>query len=140
MIKRLTALWERLPVSIRQFVKFGMVGVSNTLIGLGVNYLCLLVLGVQYLLSNAIGFFVSVINAYYWNSRYVFKAGEDKPRSGARAFAKTTFSYGSTFLLGLALNFLMVERWGVPVAAAPALILCVTVPLNFFMNKLWAFR
>jgi len=34
----------------------------------------------------------------------------------------------------------MVERWGVPVEAAPALILCVTVPLNFFMNKLWAFR
>lgn len=140
MLRRLAALWERLPVSIRQFVKFGMVGMSNTLIGLGVNYLCLLALGVQYLLSNAAGFFVSVINAYYWNSRYVFRAGKDKPRSGTRAFAKTAFSYGSTFLLGLALNFLMVERWGVPVEAAPALILCVTVPLNFFMNKLWAFR
>lgn len=139
MRKRILNLWGNLPAPLRQFAKFGLVGMSNTLIGLGVNYLFLLVLDVQYLIANALGFAVSVINAYYWNSRFVFAAkGEDRPRG--QAFMKSAMSYGGTFLLGLVLNYLMVESWGVPKKAAPALVLCFTVPLNFLLNKLWAFR
>ena len=60
-----------------QFVKFGIVGVSNTAISLCVYEICIH-LGLHYVLSNGIGLVVSVINAYYWNNRCVFGDGEKK--------------------------------------------------------------
>ena len=61
-----------------QFVKFGIVGLSNTLISLAVYEACL-ALGVHYLLADPIGLVVSVVNAYYWNNRCVFGDGQKKP-------------------------------------------------------------
>jgi putative flippase GtrA len=42
-----------------QFLKFAVVGVSNTLIAYGVYALCIF-LGLPYLIANAIGFFIFV--------------------------------------------------------------------------------
>lgn len=68
---------------LKQFIKFGIVGVSNTVISLGITY------GIIYLfhklnwlffnesllvfLASFVGFFISVLNSYYWNNKYVFK-------------------------------------------------------------------
>lgn len=59
-----------------QFVKFGIVGLSNTLIYY-IVYVILVALSVNYLVSSLIGFFVSVINSYYSNDRYVFTEEEE---------------------------------------------------------------
>ena len=55
-----------------QFIKFGMVGASNTLISLVIYYIGLY-LNVHYVLSNVLGFIAGTLNAYYWNNKYVFK-------------------------------------------------------------------
>ena len=55
-----------------QFIKFGIVGLSNTLISYGV-YAGLTYVGVPYVLASVIGFVVSVLNSFFWNNRYVFK-------------------------------------------------------------------
>lgn len=120
-----------------QFIKFGMVGVSNTLISLGCYYLFLF-LGAHYLIANAIGFVVSVLNSYFWNSRFVFKAKEE--HSGAKAFTKVFASYGVSFCLSSVLMTLFVQVMGISQMIAPILRLVFTIPLNFLMNKLWAFK
>lgn len=121
---------------IKQFVKFGLVGVSNTVISLAVYY-GLLYLGVHYLIANTVGFIVSVLNAYYWNKKYVFKNAETKT---SKVLLKTYVSYGSTFLLGTGLMFVMVHYLRVPETVAPIINLLVTIPLNFLLNKFWAFK
>ena len=55
-----------------QFVKFGLVGVLNTLISEGL-YVIIVFFGGHYLVASLVGFVLSVLNAYYWNSKYVFK-------------------------------------------------------------------
>lgn len=120
-----------------QFMKFGIVGVSNTLISLGCYYV-LVYFGVHYLLANAVGFVVSVCNSYFWNSRYVFK--EKKEQSGLRAFIKVFCSYGVSFCLSSVLMVLFVQVLGISEYLAPILRLVFTIPLNFVMNKLWAFK
>lgn len=59
-----------------QFIKFGIIGVSNTLIGLGIYYIFIFINSGLYLVGNTVGFLVSVINAYYWNNKYVFNKKE----------------------------------------------------------------
>ena len=121
----------------KQFIKFGIVGVSNTLLSLLIYYI-LVLLGVHYILSNTIAFAISVLNAYYWNRKYVFKQNEKK--SAGRQLAKVYAAYGFTFLLSTGLLFLMVDVLGISELVAPLINLCVTVPLNFLLNKFWAFR
>ena len=125
-----------LVLFVKQFVKFGIVGVSNTLISLGVYYV-LVYLSVYYILAHVASFVVSVCNAYFWNSRYVFSK---KGGSEVKPFIRTFVVYGGTFLLSTGLLYVMVEMLFVSEWLAPLLNLCVTVPLNFLLNKYWAFR
>ena len=123
-----------------QFVKFGIVGVSNTAISLCVYEICIH-LGLHYVLSNGIGLVVSVVNAYYWNNRCVFGDGEKKTfAQHVKTYFKSLAAYGGTFVLDSLLLILWVEVIGIPEALAPILNLCITIPVNFLVNKYWTFR
>lgn len=123
-----------------QFVKFGLVGVSNTFISYMV-YLASVLCGANYLLGNLLGFVVSVLNSFYWNNKYVFKKEKDSKRSGVNALIKTFISYGATgLLLSSALLYVWIDLLGISELAAPIINLLVTIPLNFVLNKLWAFK
>ena len=126
--------------SLLQFIKFGIVGASNTVISY-VTYLVCVTLGMHYLLASLLGFVLSVINSFFWNNRYVFKKQEGSKRSLVKAFCKTFLSYAGT---GLVLNsillYVQVDVLGWSEQLAPLLNLIVTIPLNFLLNKLWAFK
>ena len=121
--------------SIVQFIKFGIVGVSNTIIALVVYYL-ILWLGVPYLIANTISWIVSVFNAFYWNNRYVFI--NNTPWS--KALVKTYISYGASFVVGSILLIIFVEVCNISDMIAPLLTLLLTIPMNFIMNKYWTFK
>ena len=131
-----------------QFVKFGLVGVTSTVI----SYLIYLVslLGLQaagcspkydYLLAQVIAFLLSVLWSYFWNSRLVFKKEENETRSFWKSLLKCYASYAfSGLFLNSVLAYLWVDILGIPKAIAPLISLIIDVPVNFFMNKLWAFK
>lgn len=123
-----------------QFIKFGIVGLSNTVISY-VVYAFFTFVGVPYVIANIIGFIVSVLNSFFWNNRYVFKKNCEEERSTGWTLVKTFIAYGCT---GLVLNnillVLLVEKIMVNKYYAPALILIITIPLNFLINKYWAFK
>lgn len=125
---------------MKQFIKFGIVGISNTLISY-IVYVILVWLHLNYILANIVGFIVSVLNSYYWNSKYVFKQQEDGQRKWWESLVKTFVSYAGT---GLILSNILLVIWiewiKMPEMVAPLINLLVTVPLNFVMNKYWAFK
>lgn len=125
-----------------QFIKFGIVGVSNTLISYFVYLIFLFLLGEEYYLVGSVaGFFVSVLNSFYWNDKYVFKKKENENRSKWKALVKVILSYALT---GLVLNNILLVIFVGPLhiakAYGPLIVLLITVPLNFIINKLWAFK
>lgn len=124
---------------IKQFIKFGLVGVSNTLISY-VVYIVLVYLGMHYIIANIIGFTVSVFNAYYWNNRFVFKAKEGERRIWWKILGKTFMSYAGTgVILSNILLVVCIDLIGISEVIAPIIILLITIPLNYIMNKYWAF-
>ncbi len=129
----------------RQFLGFGIVGVSNTLLSLFVYYIFKW-LGVHYLLANIAGVVVGILNSFFWNSRFIFKTKSENSTQKKTIFAKTaTFyrmcvSYGLTALLSTLLLYVWVQLLGISDNIAPIINLCITVPLNFLLNKLWVFK
>lgn len=127
-------------VSLYQFIKFGVVGLSNTLISYA-TYLICVAMGLHYIVANMIGFIISVLNSFYWNNKYVFKCQNDEKRAMVPTLLKTFISYGFT---GLLLNSLLlwigVDLMHISEYIMPMINLVITIPLNFIMNKLWAYR
>ena len=120
---------------IIQFLKFAIVGLSNTFIALAVYYV-LLCMGCNYLIANTTAWIISVFNAFYWNNKYVFK----NENTWFKALLKTYLSYSFSFLLGTFLLYIFVELCFFNTKIAPVLTLILTIPLNFIMNKFWTFK
>lgn len=128
---------EKILKLFQQFIKFGLVGVSNTVISLGIYYL-MVWLGSHYLIANIVGFIVSVCNSFFWNSKFVFK--DKREESRVRSFLKMTCSYGVTFVLSNVLMYLQIDIIGISKYIAPLVGLVITIPINFLLNKIWAFK
>lgn len=126
--------------TLLQFIKFGIVGFLNTIISY-VIYALLTYLGVYYVISNIIGFIASVLNSFFWNNRYVFKKSDDEKRNPWWTLVKTFLAYSSTGLvLANVLLVLFVDKLEISKYIAPTIILVVTIPLNFLINKFWSFK
>jgi putative flippase GtrA len=126
--------------TIIQFIKFGLVGVSNTIISYCV-YLLLIQFEMQYILASVIGFLASIVNAFYWSNKYVFPQNDGEKRPLIKSFIKLLLSYSGTGLvLQNLLLFLWVDMISVNKSIAPLLNLIITIPLNYILNKLWAFK
>lgn len=119
-----------------QLVQFGIVGCSNTIISLAIYY-GLIAININYILAYSIGFIVSVLNSYYWNNKYVFKNKKNNVKS---KILKSYVAYGITFLLSNILLFLQIDIFNISELVAPLISLCVTIPLNFLLNKYWTFK
>lgn len=137
---------NNLSNSLKQFIKFGLVGVSNTIISLGITYGIIFIshhfdwiIAESWLvfISSLIGFIVSVLNSYYWNNKYVFK----KTNTGNLwPLIKSYICYGSTWFLSYVLTFVFANLMCLSVILVPVLSIIVAIPLNFLMNKFWAFK
>jgi len=134
--------------SFYEFIKFGIVGVSNTLISYIIYSVSLLIFrslnifqGIDYLIAQVLQFILSVLWSYYWNNRFVFKLENGEKRSLWKSLLKTYITYSFT---GLFLNTILLYLWvdilGINEFIAPIINLLVSVPLNFINNKLWVFK
>ncbi len=129
-----------------QFVMFGLVGVSNTVVSYVINVLTLLFLrrmnlSWDFVIGNAAAFLLSVLWSFYWNGRYVFARKRRQDRKLGRTLLKTYISYGFTgIILNNALSFIWIVCLHISKYIAPVLNLFLSIPLNFFMNKLWVYK
>ena len=122
-------------INIKQFIKFCVVGVSNTSVSLMAYYVCIF-LNIHYVLANIISWVIGVFNSFYWNNRYVFTS----TTCWWRALLKSYVSYGFSLVAGLLLMSLLIEVFGISVLLAPLLVMIIMTPINFVLNKIWVFK
>lgn len=138
-------LTDKKRQTFKEFLQFGLVGVSNTIISYLLYVVTLLLVsksGVKfdYIIANIVSWLLSVLWSFYWNNKFVFKKEEGEKRNIWAALFKTYVSYGFT---GLILNNILSVLWisvlHISKMLAPIINLVISIPINFFMNKLWAF-
>ena len=127
---------HRHALVVGQFLKFAIVGVSNTLILLIVYTVLFKVFGLNYLVASAIGFIVGAINGFLLNRAWTFQGHEGD------AFTPVRWAIVQTCGLGLDELFLYigVHELGIDKIAAQALAIVIVVVLTFLANRAWTFR
>ncbi|MCM1518831.1 MAG: GtrA family protein [Pseudoflavonifractor sp.] len=88
-----------------QFVKYALVGVLNTLVTLSVIFVCKSVIGINPLVSNAIGYVLGVINSFLWNKTWVFRSHDSYLREAAIFLVGFLICYGLQFLTVWVLSY-----------------------------------
>lgn len=137
---------EHTMESLTQFVMFGIVGASNTIISYLINVLVLVMLRTfslawDYIAGNIIAFLLSVLWSFYWNSKVVFTQEPGEHRSLWKTLLKAYAVYGFTgIILNNILSWLWISVFHISKYIAPLINLTVSVPLNFVLNKLWTFQ
>jgi putative flippase GtrA len=125
----------RMPLVV-QFVKFGIVGVSNTLIFFLVYTLLLKAFGVWYVAASGIGFAVGAINGFLWNRAWTFKGHVGDALTPVRWFVVQT----SGLLVNLGLVYLFVDGAGLDELVGQAVTIVIVTVLTFLANRAWTFR
>ena len=126
--------------TIIQFIQFGLVGVSNTLVSWICYYIILWINEDWYMAGSIVGGIVSIANAFFWNDRFVFAGGKKDWKSKLKRLGKTYVSYGVTSLFSVFFLWFEVTVLGVGKAIAPVINTCIMLPFNFLINKLWTFK
>jgi putative flippase GtrA len=119
-----------------QFLKFGIVGVSNTLLTFAVYTLLLKVAGMWYLAASAIGFTAGAVNGFLLNRRWTFR--------GHVGDALTPVRYVVVQGCGLGLNegllYLFVVGAGLDKLLAQVFATGIVTVTTFTANRVWTFR
>jgi len=134
-----------------QFVKFGLVGVTNT----AVDWIAFFLLSnfifttkEGELIAKPIAFLIAMANSFLWNTIWTFKkeygqvirSSQNKTKTGAVIF----FRYTAISLVGWGINFLAfkISRFNLNYGEIVALIIASAAATlwNFFANKLWTYR
>jgi putative flippase GtrA len=121
---------------IVQFVKFGIVGVSNTLIAFVIYALLLKGFGVWYIAASAIGFIAGAVNGFLLNRRWTFREHVGDALTPVRWFVVQGFG----LLLNLGLVYLFANDGHLDMLLAQACATAIVTVLTFIANRAWTFR
>lgn len=121
---------------IEQFIKFCFVGVSNVIITLACYYLIIAINRKIYIIANTVGYVAGVVNAYYLNSKWVFKMKE----SSLKIFLKTFVCYLITYFIQTSFLYIAIEVLNWSEILAPIVNIIITTPINFLLNKIVAYK
>jgi putative flippase GtrA len=117
-----------------QFIRFCIVGLSNTALSL-IVFVIAVSTGVPYLAASCGAFAVGALNGYTFNRVWTFKAGSFR----AQGLARYVLVQGLGLGLNLGLLAALVEGLGVGSIPAQAMVLPVISILTFALNRRWTF-
>ncbi|MBX3082827.1 MAG: GtrA family protein [Anaerolineae bacterium] len=142
-MKTVVAMLRRRPNDLHRFTKFLMVGVSSTLIDVGVFTILVQAFAVATLPANILSYSLGVADNFLLNRAWTY-------RDARRKSALTQFGqFLAINIVGLCLNSLLVlmfsatlQPWLGASAALTAKLISTAVVMfwNFFANRLWTFN
>lgn len=131
---------EKIKQMIIQFLKFGIVGAINTVLSYAITNGAYYLLHLHEQMSNFIAFIITVFISFMLNGKFVFTENKEE-RDFWKSLLKVYASYSITGLfLTAILLYLEEELLGIPHYIATLMNLVVTIPINFILNKFWAYK
>lgn len=122
--------------TIKQALKFGIVGIGNTCITAFVIWVMLKLAGCSDFVSNIAGYGVGVLNSFIWNRCWTFHSAAGWRRSAWRFGLVFAISY----LLQLAALFALDETLNIDPYYNQLLAMAFYTAVNFILNKIYTFK
>jgi putative flippase GtrA len=118
-----------------QFVKYGLVGASNTALTT-ITYSLGVWIGVPYLVALIVGYIPGTLNSYLLNRRWTFQAHH---LSHAHAGTRFAIVQICAIAANLALLYVMVHKLHVAKIPAQLILTVPVVAITFVINRTWTF-
>ena len=128
---------KKFKKTIIQFIKFGMVGVINTTLSYLITNVGYYMLGLHQQICNVIAFIITVFISFILNSKFVFKNNNGFFKALIKVYA--SYSITGLFLSSLLL-YVEEDILNIPHYIATLINLIITIPINFILNKFWAYK
>ncbi|MDD5039754.1 MAG: GtrA family protein [Patescibacteria group bacterium] len=130
--------------ALAEFVKFGIVGVSGTIVDFGIYAIFTRVFGVYYIAARAVSVFAAIINNFLLNKHWTFNRGN----SGRTAQESWKFFLVSIIGYAMNLGIMYIVKEYTPAERIFgenedffAIVVAIGIVLffNYFGNKYWTF-
>ena len=119
-----------------QLLKYGLVGVLNTLVTLLSIFVLMKLLNVSYIISNAAGYLFGFTNSFVLNKIWTFRSKGPVGREGILFIAIFLICYGIQLICLLFFKEIVYIR----IEVATIMAMVVYTGLNFLGNKFITFR
>jgi putative flippase GtrA len=122
--------------SLFQFIKFGIVGVSNTLLTAGVIWILMKVFHCSDYVSNFIGYIIGLTNSFIWNRKWTF---ESKTKVSVTVF-KFIVTFAISYAVQLGNLYALLHLTHIDPYYCQLLSIVVYTLINFILNKYYTFK
>ena len=119
-----------------QFIKFGIVGVSNTLLSALTIWILLKVLHCSDYISNIVGYIVGLVNSFIWNRKWTF----DSKTKVTDTLFKFILTFGVSYLFQLVNLYILLHYTSIDSYVSQLLSIVVYTGINFVLNKIYTFK
>lgn len=122
---------------LREVSAYLIFGVLTTLVNIISFYIFNNLLNIDYLISNIISWFLSIIFAYITNKNYVFKNHKE---DNFKTFILFISSRLTTLLLDMLFMILLIEKIQISEINSKIIVQIMVVIINYLLSKLIVFK
>jgi len=121
---------------LAQAIKYGTVGVINTLLTLAIIWLMRNVFHTSLVVANATGYVLGFLNSFLLNRSWTFKSFNNWKKE----FLKFLIAFAICYLIQLGVVLLLEKYTGLKEAYNVLIGMAVYTALNFLVNKYFTFK
>jgi putative flippase GtrA len=122
--------------AIRQAIKYGIVGISNTIVTTIVIWVMMKLFDCPPILSNITGYIAGLLNSFILNKQWTFRSSDSWTGSAIR-FGTV---FGICYLLQLGLLLYLDKRLSTDPYYNQLIAMAFYTVINFLMNKFYTFK
>ena len=123
--------------TVKQAIKYGIVGVGNTVITAVVIWRMMKLLGCSDIVSNIVGYAAGVLNSFIWNKQWTFKGSSTGWTKGAVRF---TIAFIICYALQYGLVLILNSRLTIDHYYNHLIGMAFYTVINFLVNKFYTFK
>ena len=115
----------------RQFWKFNMVGIINTMNYYILYMIMIKALQINYLYAHVLSFLISMIGSFYLNSYFTYQT-----RPTLKKFLQFPLTYVINMIVSTLTIYTLVQFLSVTKNIAPIIATIIAIPFTFFVSKM----
>ncbi len=125
-------MWKN---DIIKFIKFSIVGLSNTIVSIFSFYIIFNFFGIYYIIASTFGYLMGLVNSYFWNLRWTFKH-----QHSIGVLTKFIIVNILALTIKLIIMRILVENYLFQEIYAEVIAMGFAIIINFSGNRFWTFN
>lgn len=123
-----------------EIIMYLIFGVATTVINISIFYICNEFLGIDYRISNTIGWFISVLFAFVTNKYFVFSDNQNGKTSFFQEMLLFYWYRALSFVIDMGLIIICIEWLLISDFWSKIITQVVVIIVNYFFSKFFVFK